>query len=200
VYDNTSNDLVTRFDPGLFEVGDQVILGGADRSITNFTLEYYGTSAFPPLFGGNVEVKVAFYANDGDVFNGYASPNTLLWESTWFPLLSATPRNNLVYSAGVDMPAEGVSVSDSFTWSIQFRGLGAGDSAGVDIFSPPTIGQNYPDYWQKSDTGWALLTNTVPMDFAARMEAATIPEPTTLTLTVLGGFGLLFLSRRFRKS
>jgi hypothetical protein len=60
VYDNTSNDLATRFEPGLLEVGDQIILAGADRSITNFAVEYWGEAAFPPLFSGPVEVKVAF--------------------------------------------------------------------------------------------------------------------------------------------
>jgi hypothetical protein len=84
------------------------------------------------------------------------------------------------------------------TWSVQFQGMGATDTVGVDIYSAPVVGQDYPDYWQNNG-GWTLLTNTVrPMDFAARMEA-TVPEPSTLTLSILGGLSLLVLTRRLRR-
>jgi hypothetical protein len=85
------------------------------------------------------------------------------------------------------------------TWSVQFQGMTLADSVGVDIYSPPTAGGDYPDYWQNNG-GWTLLTNVVPMDFAARFEAnATVPEPATLTLSILGGLGILTLARRLRR-
>jgi hypothetical protein len=86
------------------------------------------------------------------------------------------------------------------TWSVKFTGLGLDDSVGVDIYSPPVVGTDYPDYWQNDGTGWTLLTNSVPMDFGARFYAeSTVPEPSTVTLSILGGLGILTLARRLRR-
>src|SRR6266566_3040139 len=41
VYDDSENDLVTRFDPGTIEVGDEIILAGSARHLTKFILEYW---------------------------------------------------------------------------------------------------------------------------------------------------------------
>ena len=76
--------------------------------------------------------------------------------------------------------------------------MAADDSVGVDLYSPPVVGADYPDYWQNDGTGWTLMTNSPPMDFAARMEA-TVPEPSTMALSVCGGLGLLILARRLRR-
>jgi len=90
------------------------------------------------------------------------------------------------------------------TWSIQFSGMGATDAVGVDIYGPPTVGQAYGDYWQNDGTvlspSLVLLTNTVPMDFAAQMYAnQNIPEPSVLVLSLAGGLGILTLVRRLRR-
>jgi hypothetical protein len=46
-----------------------------------------------------------------------------------------------------------------------------------------------------------LLTNTLPVDFAARMEAnAQIPEPSALALLLAGGLGIMTLVRRQRRT
>jgi hypothetical protein len=203
IFDNSSNDLRTRFNPGTFEVGDQIVFAGTDRSVTNFSFEFYGQATSPVSFAGNVQVKVAFYQNDGAAFNGYASPNTKIWESAWFTLLGPTPRNTLVFTAGSDFPAQGLVVPNEMTWSVQFRNLGSGDVAGVDLYSPPTVGQSYSDYWQNDGSGWQLMTNSVVsrMDFGARFQAtAVVPEPTALTLSIFGGFGLLLMSRWVRRN
>jgi hypothetical protein len=80
--------------------------------------------------------------------------------------------------------------------------MGLNDSVGVDLYSPVVVGQVYDDYWQTDGSSWQLMTNSVPMDFAALMQAnASIPEPSMVTLWVFGGFGVLILGRwRRRKS
>jgi hypothetical protein len=83
------------------------------------------------------------------------------------------------------------------TWTIQFQGMGASDTVGVDLFSPPVVGQDYPDYWENNG-GWALMTNGVPVNFAATMEAV-VPEPSSLVLSAAGGLALLALARRLRR-
>ena len=90
-------------------------------------------------------------------------------------------------------------VVSNMTWTVQFRGMGAGDAVGVELYSPPVVGQDYPDYWQNDGSGdWELMTNSVPMDFAALMQA-TVPEPSMLVLSIFGGLGLLIAVRGFRR-
>ena len=202
IFDNSVHDLLTRFNPGTAEVGDEIVLGGSERYLTNFSFEFWGT-ATGSSFAGDVQARVRFYQNDGAPFNGYATPGTTpFFDSGWFSI-APTPRNTEVFTAGSDFPTDGLliplpSTVSNMTWSVQFEGMGDGDAAGVDIYSPPVTGQDYPDYWQNDGTGWVLLTNSVPMDFAARMEAQQIPEPSVIALSVLSGFGALGFAYRLR--
>jgi hypothetical protein len=199
IYDNSSNDLLTRFNPGTNEVGDEILLAGTERYLTNFSFEFWGANtASPTSFAGAVEAQVRFYENNGPNFNGYATPGTMFWSSGWFSVPSPTDRSTFVFTEGADFPVGGLFLpSTDMTWSVQFEGMGATDSVGVDIYSPPTVGQDYPDYWE-NDGGWQLLTNSVPMDFAARMDAS-IPEPSVATLAILGGLGILGIATRLRR-
>ena len=52
----------------------------------------------------------------------------------------------------------------------------------------------------KDATRWALLSNTIPMDFGARMYAnETVPEPSVTSLAVVGGLGILGFAYRLRR-
>ncbi len=181
IFDNSQSDINTRFNPGTFEVGDQIVLAGTARYLTNFSFEYWGTNssaAGNPAFSGDVQARIRFYKNDGPVFNGYATPGTCFWASDWFAI-SPTERNILVFTPGADFPADGVYLpSTEMTWSVQFRGMEETDVAGIDFYSPAVTGADYPDYWQRPNqkSSWTLMTNTVPTDFAAKMQATTLPE------------------------
>jgi hypothetical protein len=203
IYNNSTNDLHTRFDPGTSEVGNQIILAGTDRFLTTFSFEYWGlNSASSTSFSAPIEARVRFYENNGPSFNGYAAPGTSFYDSDWFSIDSPTARNTLVFTAGADFSSYGLLIpTDEMTWTVQFEGMGPTDSLGVDIYSPPVVGQgqNYNDYWQNAGAGWTLETNSLtPTGFGAYMEA-TVPEPSTLTLSVLGGLCVLTLARRFRR-
>jgi hypothetical protein len=202
IYDNSANDLMARFSPGTTEVGDEILLAGSERYLTNFSFEYYGTNTASPgnaSFAGSVEARVRFYKNDGTPFNGYATPGTIMYDSGWFGGFGPTARSTLNFFAGTDFPLNGqfLDVSSNMTWSVQFRGMGATDTVGIDLYSPPVVGGNYPDFWDNS-SGWQLMTNAVPMNFAAKMEA-TVPEPSALALSTFGGLGALVLVRFARR-
>ncbi len=200
IYNNSTNDLTTRFNPGTDQVGNEIILSGTDRYLTAFSFEYWGTS-LTSSFAGAVQAQVEFYQNNGPAFNGYATPGTSFYSSGWFTVPSPTARNTFQFTVpDGDFPEGGLfmPVATNMTWTVQFRNMGTGDAVGVDIYSPPTVGETYTDYWQNDGTGWTLETNSVPMDFAAVM-VATVPEPSTLALSVCGGLGLLFVARRFRR-
>jgi hypothetical protein len=185
IYDNSSNDLSLRFDPGTLEVGDQIVLAGSARYLTNFSFEYWGTSLTPGSFAGNVEVCVRFYMNNGAAYNGYATPGTKFYDSGWFPIQS-TERSVLRYTTPGDLPPDGLLIPVSeMTWSVQFRGLGLGDSAGVDLYGPLTVGQNYPDYWVRRVSGWQLETNSATaIKFAGKFQASTAPVVTLPSLKI----------------
>ncbi|MCX7867415.1 hypothetical protein [Limisphaera sp. VF-2] len=200
VYDNSSNDLVIRFNPGPAEVGDEILLApGPERMISTFTFQYWGEN-----FSGDEQIRVRFYANDAFYasHNAFIAPGTLLYDSGPFSI-PATPRQTIVLDYATLLAGNSgnpVIVPDSFTWSVQFLNVnpGAGERAGLDIYDPPTTGWNYTSYWEKDPIqGWLLKTNQfgIPMNFGARVEAV-VPEPNVLALG-LGG-GLLFLLARSR--
>lgn len=206
IFDNSHNDLSTRFNPGGLEVGDEILLAGTERYLTTFSFEYWGTAS-GASFAGDVQARVRFYQNNGALVSGYAAPGTApFFDSGWLSFrqlgIGPTARNTLVFNAGVDFPIAGLlmPVTSNMTWSIQFQGMGLGDAVGVDLYAPPTVGGDYADYWQNNGAGsWSLLTNTVPVDFAAVMQANLVPEPSTLVLSILGGLGLLIVARRVRE-
>ena len=196
IFDNSANDLVTRFDPGTNEVGDEIILAGTERYLTNFSFEYWGTnSTGTNYFSGYVEARVRFYQNNGPLFNGYPSPGTNFYDSGWFSIVP-TPRSTLNFLSGHDFACSGLflPVTSNMTWSVQFRGMDVTDSVGVDLYSPPVVGQDYPDYWLNTGGSWMLRTNSsgVNVDFAAKMQATGInPNPPLLTSSTFGNFLLL---------
>jgi hypothetical protein len=184
VYDNSVHDLLYRFDPGSMEVGNEIILAGSARYASEFSFEFWGASKGGYEFEGDVQARVRFYQNDGP-FNssGYASPGTVIYDSGLFPI-PATPagRATLIFDdfqIGAVVPLM-IPLPNSFTWTVQFSGLSANDSAGVDLYAPPVIGNTYGDYWENDTSRWALKTNSVPMEFAARL--STINSSATVTV------------------
>jgi hypothetical protein len=214
IFDNSTSDLLTRFSPGTLEVGDQVILAGTERYLTQFRFEYWGENAANPTgttFDGEVQARIRFYLNNGPTFNGYSTPgDEAFFDSGFFSLnaagLGPTERGTIYFLAGVDFAEGGLLIptagvpGDEFTWTVQFQGMTANDTVGLDLYSPPSIGGEYTDYWQNSGSGWILSTNIVPMDFAALMEANQVPEPSAIAFWVSGGLALLVFGRRIRRS
>lgn len=199
VYNNSTADSNIRFNPGLAEVGDEITLAGTARDITDFTFQYWGQT-----FSGNEQARLRFYLNNGVASPaGPLTPSTVFYDSGWFNI-GATTRSTLVFT---DFTTDATTpltttLPNSFTWSVQFQGidLGEGESAGLDLYNPPTVGGNFNEYWENTGPGgWEYRgTNGVPVNFAAQLNA--VPEPSMLALGALGGVGALFLRRRFKKA
>src|ERR1051326_3728128 len=110
VFGNTTHDLLVRFEPGTLEVGDEILLGGSERYLTNFSFEFWGTNSADPSntsFAGPVEARVRFYQNNGPSFNGYPSPGTNFYDSGWFSI-PPTPRSTANFFLGDDFPYPGL--------------------------------------------------------------------------------------------
>ena len=178
LYWNFATDLGTRFNPGPYEIGDEIILAAAPPGrayvITNFSFNYWASN-----LSASAQMQVRFYRNDGPAYGSTARvPGTVLFDSGRFPIAS-TDRSMLIFDT--DFGA-GLKVPRNFTWTVQYFELGEGGSAGVggvDLFGPPTVGQNYPDYWLRTGPkAWELAELTdVNVDFAAAVEGVTVAQP-----------------------
>lgn len=187
VYDNSVHDLLYRFNPGSLEIGDEINLAGTARYLTEFSFEYWGlNTSLGNTFAGAVKARVRFYKNDGPLVSGYASPGTLIYDSGEFEI-TATPRATLIFDQATlhtGVVPLAANVPDKFTWTVQFSGLGADDQAGVDLYSPVVLGSSYPDYWERSASGWLLKNNpSVNVDFAAKALAAPVTVLAVSTTT-----------------
>ncbi len=190
LYDNSLNQTVNLFNPGTLEVGDEIVMASGG-SITNFTFQYYANG-----LSGSATVELRFYANNGPLVDGAPTPGTLLFDSGPFNGLVNTNGQTLSYN----LMSSPVLVPQDFTWSVQFSNFGTGNT-GVPIFTPPTLGSDFSDYWENDGTpgspDWVLKTNAAtPMDFAARVQG--VPEPGIGALAGLGGVALLGYLRRKR--
>jgi len=73
-------------------------------------------------------------------------------------------------------------VPQDFTLAFEVTGLAGGDTAGLELFSSPTVGQNNGDYWYHVDNdnnGWQLngLAGT-ETGFGAEFEGSVLfPNP-----------------------
>jgi hypothetical protein len=200
VYSNALNDLGVRLSTGSSLVGDEILLarqGLPQLKITSFSFEYWGEN-----MGPNAKVQVSFRANDGPLYGGVGPARmpslTPLWQSVPFSV-SDTPRATLWYPAG---DLGNVEVPDRLTWTVQFLDLAPGAAAGVDLFSPPTVGGNFADYWVYEGGQWVLKSWTgggsLNVDFAATMDA--VPEPATWMLGALGVGGYLAFRARTKRA
>ena len=197
IYNNSTNDLGTRFNPGNLEVGDEIGLAGNERFLQEFRFEYWGTNTANPLaFSGTIQAQVKIYLNDGLPFNGYLTPFTVLYDSGLFSVPTPTDRSTFIFAAGSDFPAGGLFLGPgpggelltNLTFSIRFTGMDPTDTVGLDLYSPPTVGGNFSDYWEFNGGSWSLQTNLVPVNFAATFSAT--PEPSVFALAAFGALGL----------
>jgi hypothetical protein len=188
------------------EIGDEVILAGTGRSLTNFDFEYYAVN-----LSSTAEARVRLYNNDGPLTPaGFKTPGTVLFDSGFFPVTSpgnADNRATLIFNqAALTDPSNTTPLSQNvpgeFTWAVQFDNPSpaAGEQFGLVVYSPPTVGTNFTDYWQRDGADWLLLTNSFgAIDFGARFYA--VPEPTSFALALFGAVGLagwLWKRRRVR--
>jgi hypothetical protein len=177
VYDNSATYLEADYE-STNEYGDEVILAGTARIVTEIQIEYYGEF----VRNGDELVRLRFYENTGPIWNGvpeYRTPaSPPLYEdtfqvSTGFQVLVITVPNILV--------------PDHFTWTVQFLGVSQApnDRAGLLHYNPPTVGQSFDDFWERLPSGWApLAREDVKNNFGARILA--IQGAPKLTITKAG--------------
>ena len=173
----------------ILEFGDQIFLGGSERLMTDFSVEYFlGLNA-----SGNETARLMMYRNDG----ASGAPMTVFYDSGTTPIDPGTSGYRNLFASGL-----GIEVPTTFTWTILFGGVEAGETAGLVLHDPPSVGSSLVDFWAKSaDGSWSTILidgGATPGTFAARV-SAVVPEPGTYALIVGGLSALGFAQYRRRK-
>jgi subtilisin-like proprotein convertase family protein len=185
VYDGLVTELYQAVDASSGEVGSEITLTGTNRFLSAFSFEYFGGGGPDQgAFAGEVDADVRFYANDGPAIGaGRRAPGTVLFDSGPVAIQASTLTSLQLtdFNGNVPVPLTG-PLPNSFTWTVEFVGLGLGESAGLNL-APMVIGQSAAGYWTRQSGGWTLNTNApAGTAFAARAEASS----RSLTLSVVG--------------
>ena len=109
------------------------------------------------LFDGTLtrEAQLRFYSV------GESGPEEVLFDTGRFPLGPG---------AGQTLSLSGLSVitPPRFIWSIEFFGFEEGDTVGLPLYSPPSVGSGFTDFWIDNGAGWQLAgLGELNADFAA---------------------------------
>jgi hypothetical protein len=200
LYDNTStaySGANFNFDSGgggTVSAGNEVVLTGGSGgvyTVSQFAVQIDFTGTGTPQ--GSVDVQ--FLQNNGPAFNGYATPNTILWDAGATSLTSFTTGGGEVLTYSVP----NISVPQDFTYVVSFTGLSSTEVAGLSIYGAPTIGVDHNDAWVNTTGSWTLEeagTGQPSPQFGAQIKGTVVPEPSTIALGVMGACGFLARLRK----
>jgi hypothetical protein len=172
IYDNSDTGGTNVYYSAV-EFGDEVLLAGTERVVSEFLFEYYGD--FTAV--GDETARLRLYKNDGPkTSDGAGTPATVLFDSGTF---SISPDYQTKKFTGLS-----VTVPTDMTWTIEFGGLTgtAGDRAGLVFRHTPSVGTSFDDFWLRQNNNWQLFSwggNPVA-NFAARIVGGA--EPTSVSI------------------
>lgn len=201
IYDNSAptSDLNRTYGPNGVEFGDQITFaaGVSNPVIDDFKFEYFLSGNATggetvQLFLRNMDGPNITVTRPGGGTDSIATPGTVIYTS---PVLTLAPGFNTAEASQFLAQASG----NSITWSVVFSGINPGESAGLRVYDPVSVGSSFSDFWQKNGGTWntEVFADGTPANFAARVTA--VPEPTTLALGLLAGlawFGFRGFKRR----
>ncbi|MBI4657312.1 MAG: S8 family serine peptidase [Verrucomicrobia bacterium] len=166
IYDNTpiSGNPRSYFAGNGIEFGDDIVLTGTERLLTDFRFDYY----LSPNANLNEKAELFFRLNDGPD----ETPGTIIFRSGEFPL-DTSPSGHMILEA-VDM---GLPVPATFAWSVVITGIDLGEQVGLILNGPPAVGESLVSFWLKTREG-AWVRNLIDSgaeegSFSASVKAAS---------------------------
>jgi hypothetical protein len=172
------------------EFGDQITMPVAGYQLSGLSFDYYSAS-----LGGTMNLNL--YANDGALINGFKAPGSLLLSIPSIGISQGFNTAKFDYTPYIAQYGA-LSLPKDFTVTVSFSGASSGSDKGwviggaESVLGRPheNVGQSGGDFWQKTGAGgndWALraLNGTQEANFKMSI-TATVPEPTTVALGVVG--------------
>jgi hypothetical protein len=150
LYDNSTSPASERYADSKVELGDQLQLSGTARTVTDIYIEYYGNFTAQ----GDEKGRLRIYNNKNtyDLFR--KSPTDVLFESDFFPV---SPSFNTYALHNLN-----ITVPDTITLGLEFSGLAENEDAGFLLYSPPTVGSSFNEFWRRTTVGgWEAFTYTL---------------------------------------
>jgi len=173
-----------------YEYGDAIVLPSEGYSFTGMTFDYYSAS-----LGGSMNLNI--YANDGALISGAASPGTKLLSIPGIGISSGVNTATFDYAPYVAQYGA-LKLPKNFTVTVSFSGATAAADKGLILGGIEStvgqphlnVGQSGDEFWQKTGPGgsdWALRQLSTAQEANFKMTlTATVPEPTTVALGVVG--------------
>lgn len=181
IYDNSANDIGQSFfwSSGWDELGDQITLGGTDRSVTSAQLQLFNLGA-----AGTFDATLRFYNVGSPVGSGLGEFTLTTLAAPDFSTTGGV--FNLTFSTG------GVTLPDDVIFTLAVFNQSSGVDLGLNLFDPPVFGS--------SDSGFAIrrqgtsfsLESGADLNYYLVLDAssgAAVPEPGAVWL-VMGGIAL----------
>ncbi len=175
IYESIESPVFVGYGIADIEWGDEINLAGEERTAIELLLGLAGWAG-----PGTSDIMASIYENDGPA----GEPGTLLWETSLDDVQFSVNFPFLTY---VSFPIPSVTVPDTITWTVEFSDVAGGPDFAVlvgELVGPPSIGSSAPWYWFHDQGSWHRFDSPGDETFAARLTA--VPEPTTLSLLLLG--------------
>jgi hypothetical protein len=183
LFDNTSTYLNRGYTPATgVECGDEIILDTGTlpaAQLSGMSFEYFNSGG-----NGNERVSLRFYNMGQD-----GKPGTLVYDSGLSGIL---PTGRHV----VTLNGLNVTVNKRFTWTALFTGVEGAEAVGFSLYSPPSVGQDFQDFWEYEAGTWTLKSLVSPAvgDFGATFNGTAVPEPGTIAWLGVYGVGAVLLA------
>ena len=185
VYRNINDDptLPSEAIPNNVEIGDDVLLEGSERVVTQFSIPIY--NSINSAYTGSFTARFYEFGESG------LPEGAPIWQGIALVTNGAGGDRTLVF------PVPNVTVPDQFAWTLEFTTTLASteeDGIGPLLNDIPQVGDSLNEFYVRDNGAFGAFNyvddGTPQANFQAEI-IAEVPEPAALGFLAVGALGLL---------